>query len=182
MNLLIDTHLNDIVIVLSKNKKIIKMEKVLGERQNSKFIMPLIKKVLSGQTPHSIAVVNGPGSFTGVRLGVTIAKSLAYAMDIPIKTISTLECLAVSVTKEEKIVGFSDKNGYYIGVFNNNNDLIGRYEYISNFEMENYSKTHNIITDIEINYEKVLEFLDLKNNINAHEVNPFYIKKIDVEK
>ena len=182
MNLLIDTHLNDIVLVLSENKKIIKIEKVLGERQNSKYIMPLIKKILDDKIPSSISVVNGPGSFTGVRLGVTIAKSLAYTMKLPIKTISSLECLAVSNEIEEKIVGFSDKNGYYVGTFDSNNNIIGCYEYISNSEMKTYLNNHNVFTDIEVNYEKVLAFLELKKEINPHEVNPFYIKKIDVEK
>ena len=97
MNLFIDTHLDDIIIILFKNNEILKKEIVTGEKQNSKLIMPTIEKVLENKTPESIIVCNGPGSFTGVRLGVTIAKTLAYTLEIPIRTVSSLELLAISL-------------------------------------------------------------------------------------
>lgn len=45
----------------------------------------------------AVAVSIGPGSFTSVRVGVTIAKSLAYSMDIMIAGVSSLEALAMNV-------------------------------------------------------------------------------------
>lgn len=182
MDLFIDTHLNDVVIILSKDKKIIKEEKICGEKQNSKIIMPLIKKFLNNEKPESIVVVNGPGSFTGVRLGVTIAKTLAYTLEIPIKTVTSLECLAASVDENEKIVAFSDKNGYYIGIFEKNNKLIGNYEYLSNLAMQKYCEKYNVLKDIQIDYQKVIDLVSNKDNIQPHKANPVYIKKIDVEK
>lgn len=182
MNLFIDTHLNDVVIILSSDNKIIKEEIIKNEKQNSKIIMPTIKEVLGDIKLDSIIVVNGPGSFTGVRLGVTIAKTLGYTLNIPIRTVTSLECLAYSLEDSKKIVAFSDKNGYYIGIFNENNDLIGEYEYLSNSEYEEYANKYEVITDVIIDYEKVLEYASLKKIINPHEVNPIYIKKLDVEK
>lgn len=44
-----------------------------------------------------IAVAQGPGSFTGLRIGVTTAKALAYAWDIPVVGVSTLEALATQI-------------------------------------------------------------------------------------
>lgn len=182
MNLFIDTHLNDVVIILNDGKKIIKEKKFFNEKENSKIIMPAIKKILGNDLPTSILVVNGPGSFTGVRLGVTIAKTLAMTLNIPIKTITSLECLAVSLDYSEKIVGFSDKNGYYIGIFTQNNELIGEYEYLSNLEFSEYNKLHKVNTEIEIDYEKIFTYAEKLNSINYHQVNPIYIKKLDVEK
>lgn len=182
MNLFIDTHLNDVVIILSADGKIIKEKKIVGEKQNSKIIMPAIKKILDKKKPESIIIVNGPGSFTGVRLGVTIAKTLAYTLKIPIRTITSLECLAVSTDKSEKIVAFSDKNGYYIAIFNENCELIGNYEYLTNSEFNEFSKKYDVIQDINLNYDNVIAYASSKEAINAHEVNPIYIKKIDVEK
>ena len=183
MNLYIDTHLDDIAILLFKDNKIVKEKIITGEKQNSKLIMPMIKKILGKKKPESIIIVNGPGSFTGVRLGVTIAKTLAHTLEISIRTISTLECLAVSLEEGfDKIVGFSDKNGYYIGIFDESMGLVGNYEYLSNSEFEEYTKKYKVYTEINMDYLKIYEYALKKEPTNAHEVNPVYIKKLDVEK
>ncbi|MBA4538594.1 tRNA (adenosine(37)-N6)-threonylcarbamoyltransferase complex dimerization subunit type 1 TsaB [Bacillus aquiflavi] len=45
---------------------------------------------------HKIVVAKGPGSYTGVRIGVTIAKTLAWTLNIPLVGVSSLEILAAS--------------------------------------------------------------------------------------
>ena len=182
MNLFIDTHLFDLVILLTKDNEIVDKIIIKDEKENSKVLMPSIVKILDGRTPESIIVVNGPGSFTGVRLGVTIAKTLAYTLNIPIRTITSLECLAISIDSNEKIVSFSDNNGYYVGRFDQNDNLLGEYEYLNNTEYEVFKNNNKVTENIDINYEKVIEFTMKKNPINPHQVNPIYIKKIAVEK
>lgn len=183
MNLFIDTHLNDVVIILFQNDKIIKSKIIKDEKQNSIFIMPTIKEVLDGIKPQSIIVVNGPGSFTGVRLGVTVAKTLAYTMNIPIRTITSLECLAISSNmNSKKIVSFSDNNGYYIGIFDEKNNVLEDYKYLKNSEYLNFKNNNNILENIILNYGEIFKFSLKKEPINAHKVNPIYIKKIEVEK
>lgn len=182
MNLFIDTHLNDVVIMLFDKSGIIKEKQLFNVKENSRVIMPTIKNILGDNNPNSILVVNGPGSFTGVRLGVTIAKTLAYTLDIPIRTITSLECLAVSLERDEKIVGFSDKNGYFIGIFDEFNNLVGNYEYLSNVEFGKYNSLYHVETDILVNYENVFKYAMNKDSINPHKVNPVYIKKLAVEK
>ncbi len=181
MHLFIDTHLDEITYILYENNSIVKKVVEKG-REHSKILMPLLKEVLNDKKPKSIIVVNGPGAFTSVRLGVTIAKSLAYTMDIPIRVISSLECIALSVNDEDKIVGFSDNNGYYIGIFNQELELIGEYKYISNKEFEVYNAKYKVITNVELDYLKIIEFCLKKSPINPHKVNPIYVKKLDVEK
>lgn len=182
MNLYIDTHLDDIVIILFKEGKIVKEKIVSGEKQNSKLIMPVIKEVIDDEKIESIIVCNGPGSFTGVRLGVTIAKTLAYTMEIPIRTITTLKCLAISLEDGvDKLVAFNDKNGYYVGIFDNDLKLIGNYEYLSNKEFKKYCENYDVKTEITMDYKKIYEYVMKKKTNNPHEVNPFYIKKLDVE-
>lgn len=63
--------------------------------------MPAIDELLKecGLKPSDltqIAVAKGPGSYTGVRIGVTIAKTLAWSLNIPVKTVSSLEVLAAN--------------------------------------------------------------------------------------
>ena len=51
-----------------------------------------------------IAVSNGPGSFTGVRIGVSAAKGLAWGLDIPVCGVSTLEAMAYQVPDHNGIL------------------------------------------------------------------------------
>jgi len=52
----------------------------------------------------AIAVSKGPGSYTGLRIGVSAAKGLCYALDIPLISISTLEALAHQVSIESGVI------------------------------------------------------------------------------
>ena len=126
--LFIDTHLWDILIYLLKDGRVVDKELVINKKNNSEYIFPSIIKVIDGIKLSEIIVVNGPGSFTGVRLGVTIAKTLAYTLNIPIKTITALECMAISNNTYK--VAFSDSNGYYIGNYDESFNLIEDYTYL----------------------------------------------------
>ena len=56
----------------------------------------------------AIAVSKGPGSYTGLRIGVSAAKGLCYALDLPLLSIPTLESLAHKVNSEGCIVPMLD--------------------------------------------------------------------------
>ena len=82
--------------------------KLLGETyQNtglthSQTLMVMAEDLLKtcGKTPQqveAVAVAAGPGSFTGVRIGVAAAKGFAWGADIPCYGVSTLEAMALSL-------------------------------------------------------------------------------------
>lgn len=177
--LYIDTH-KDIHIALLDGDKILKEKKIIEKKENSIFLMNTIIDVIDNYTYDEIIVVNGPGSFTGVRLGITIAKTLAYTQNIPIKSVSYLEVISSCVNNEKKIVGFSDKNGYFIGEFDSDNNKIKEFYYVDNKKFE------NIKTDVTIKYDfdfkSILSYVKKLKNLNPHSVNPIYVKKIEVEK
>ena len=175
--LFIDTHLWNINIILFDDNRILRQESVTDKKNNSEYIFPTIEKVLKNDDFDNIIVVNGPGSFTGVRLGVTIAKTFAYTKNIPIRTITSLECMAIS--SDNKNVAIFDNNGYYVGLFNDDMSLKEDYKYLT---IDEFNKLNNLETDVTIDYEKVYEYAITKEVLDPHLVNPIYIKKIEVEK
>ncbi|MFB6468470.1 tRNA (adenosine(37)-N6)-threonylcarbamoyltransferase complex dimerization subunit type 1 TsaB [Cytobacillus sp. Hz8] len=83
-------------------------EKVIGEhitnikKNHSVRIMPAIELLMkecdiTSDQLSKIIVAKGPGSYTGVRIGVTIAKTLAWSLKIPLVGISSIEVMAASV-------------------------------------------------------------------------------------
>ncbi|MBB6447622.1 tRNA (adenosine(37)-N6)-threonylcarbamoyltransferase complex dimerization subunit type 1 TsaB [Bacillus benzoevorans] len=87
---------------------VINEEQVIGEyitnlkKNHSVRVMPAIEKLLQDceMKPvdiEKIVVAKGPGSYTGVRIGVTIAKTLAWTLKIPLVGISSLQVLAAGV-------------------------------------------------------------------------------------
>lgn len=69
------------------------------QKTHSQVIMPMVKEIIL-QTGKSmsdidrIAVANGPGSYTGLRIGVAVVKAMCFALDIKCTGVSTLEGLA----------------------------------------------------------------------------------------
>ena len=75
----------------------------------------------------AIAISKGPGSYTGLRIGVSAAKGLCFALDVPLITIPTLESLAHQVSTETGvIVSMLDarRMEVYSGVFDANHSQI----------------------------------------------------------
>ena len=74
----------------------------------------------------AVAVSEGPGSYTGLRIGVATAKGLCYALDIPLIAISTLENLARQVDEHERIIPLLEarKMEVYTAVFDNEYQVI----------------------------------------------------------
>lgn len=94
-------------------------------KTHSETLMPHIAEVLdmariSKQDIEGIAVSIGPGSFTGLRIGLATAKALAYALKIPIVGISTFEALAYNCPVPEVFLSpilDAQKHNVYQAVF-----------------------------------------------------------------
>jgi tRNA threonylcarbamoyladenosine biosynthesis protein TsaB len=82
-------------------------------KEHASFLHSAIKKILQENDINigaikAIAVTNGPGSYTGIRVGLATAKGLAFSLKIPLISLNTLEVLAHSAIKN-----IQDKNALY---------------------------------------------------------------------
>lgn len=188
-SLFIDTHDLDLVIALYKDKKLKDKEIKESLRNHSDYTMPIIDEIIKRNNIgihdiKEILVVNGPGSFTGVRIGVTIAKMLAYTLNVTIKSIDSITMYGISDNdKNKKLVLIPDVKGSYGGVFENNT-LIGELFYKSKSELEEYIKENNInrIVENNIDFNKIIEYFENIEPTLAHVVNPIYVKVIEALK
>ena len=138
-----------------------------------------------------IIVVNGPGSFTGIRIGITIAKVYAWSLKIKITTISSLEAMAISNNSDKvKVPIINARRGYVYGaIYANDKEIlkpqhikleelqnklrdINDYIYISNDEFEDIDN----IEKYEPDFIKIVNKYKDKEEINPHLVNPEYLK------
>jgi len=103
MNLLaIDTSTKNLSLAVAKAGKVVKFRNVKLNRPLSSSIMPSIKKILDSAgislaKLDGFAIGLGPGSFTGLRVGLSTIKGLAFATDKPIIGISSLDVLAMNI-------------------------------------------------------------------------------------
>lgn len=144
-----------------------------------------------------IIVVDGPGSFTGIRVGLTIAKVYAWSLKIPITTITSLEAMSASHNYNGFKVPIIDarRNYYYAAIYNSDDECLLKPQHIYKdkllMELEKYNN-YQFITNDEIdltgekcNYSPNIEFIVNKyvdkKDINPHMVNPKYLKLTEAE-
>lgn len=128
------------VALFSTDKGLIGETSINVKRTHSENIMKLIDTILDiteykVNDIDKIAVSIGPGSFTGIRIGVAAAKGLAYSLKKDIVGVNELDILAsgVSVSDESyniiPIIDARKGRGYYAGYSFVDGKLLQKYEY-----------------------------------------------------
>jgi tRNA threonylcarbamoyladenosine biosynthesis protein TsaB len=100
----IDTSTKVCSVALHHNHTLIASSEVLVERSHSRIITILIDNILKATSLkyadlNAIAVSKGPGSYTGLRIGVSSAKGLCYGLSIPLIGVNTLEAMAFEINR-----------------------------------------------------------------------------------
>lgn len=203
ITLFIDTcHHNLIVGVYKDTEELILMHED-NDNHLSERLLPLIEKAMNSinldiNNVDNIIVANGPGSFTGVRIGVTVAKTLAYSLGCPIHTVSELLVMSSGNYTTKYVVPLIDarRDAVYGAMYSNNEGIIND-TYIPFNDLLNEIKTKISLDDITfVSYEDFEDIkveipkIDLtpiiKNNLASegtlcHLVNPNYLKKTEAE-
>lgn len=92
---------------LTDGDTVIKQELINAGLTHSETLLPMIKRVMTGyeyKDLDAIAVTVGPGSFTGIRIGVATVKGLAFNDDMPCIGVSTLEAIAYNFYDKNTVV------------------------------------------------------------------------------
>ncbi len=132
--LCIETSTTNCSVALAKKKEIICIEEDYNTSySHAERLHNFIDKVMSEagislKDLMAVAVSKGPGSYTGLRIGVSAAKGLCYALDIPLIAIPTLQSLALQIDLENEayVVPMIDarRMEVYSAVFSSKNKQI----------------------------------------------------------
>ena len=105
----IETATKNCSVALAKEGKTIFCKEIAEEGYSHAerlhvFIEEIIKEAgISLNDLSAVAVSQGPGSYTGLRIGVSAAKGLCFALDIPLISIHTLKAMATAISIEEGV-------------------------------------------------------------------------------
>lgn len=211
ITLFIDSSRKKLSVALTSDNKLVGLSNVESHFKHSNFLMNEIKKILDSSNMDiknidNIVILNGPGSFTGIRVGVTVAKTLAWTLNKNIYVLSNLKALTIDVSDDVVISVIYDKDDYsYVGIYENlkefedylsvdseifniNNKKIticttDDNNYVN--KLKDRLSVNNTVTLKKIedyDYLNLINYATSKTKVNPHLVNPIYLKKIDAEK
>ena len=198
ISLFIDTSLANVSISVLKDNQILSLISEEIPNMHSSYATKFIKDALDkakidANDIDSLYVVTGPGSFTGVRIGVTIAKTYGYLIKKDITPISSLKSLALSVPNKETIMSIipANKSSYYIAIYDNNYNEIIKEQFMKKediiFLCDKYNPyivgpTSSIIGKYKINKQnldilKIVDYYKNKEKVNYFKLVPNYLKE-----
>ena len=203
--LFFDTSSDLLKVSLIKDNNIIFDKELHTKNDHSSYLVPTIDEAFKSNNIDfkeldEIIVGNGPGSFTGTRISIAVAKTYAFSFNIPVYMISSLEELIYDNDGYDFYVPIIEekKGNLYFSIFDKDkkrvmDDTYSSTEYmykkleeldgkillisLSDKEYEKYDTVKasinalNIMKNIDVNNEKV----------NPHLLKPNYIKKIEAE-
>ena len=137
------------------------------------------------------ACVVGAGSFTGIRIGVSTVKALAYANKKPVLSITSFDTLAYNIDSGKVLAIIDAKHdGYYVCAYNNG--VAETAEYIAGAELSKYKqykfisfeKIDGIKTEIVSVKDGLIRAIENKESELSNDINslkPLYIRKSQAE-
>lgn len=197
--LLIDTSTSNITVSIIENKTILYQYNNYIISDMSSKLLPIIDTGLKQlkiklNDINKIFVTTGPGSFTGIRVGVTVAKTIAWALKKDIIPISSLELMATTSTNKKFIVPMIDarRGNVFTGVYDTELNCVKEEKLVSMNEfIENLNNDYEFISYDNLDLDNVIKpninVLKIINKhiddkgINPHNINPNYLKLTEAQ-
>lgn len=197
--LAIDTSGNGLTVAVGGEKKAVsRLENCT--LTHSVELMDEIEKTLekAGLNKENIDVFAcsvGPGSFTGIRIGVSTVKAFGYALNKKVLAVTSFLSLAYNVEKGRKKLAVIDARhgNYYACGYDENDEEILPPCFIDRAKLEEYSKEYLVISDTEIDgvqsivadvesgFVKAVEANLDRASTDVETVVPLYVKKSQAE-
>lgn len=187
ITLCMDTSHKHLVIALIKENSLVDYVEEICPKQQSEQLFPkmielLNKNHLKAEDIEAVVISEGPGSYTGVRIAMSVAKVLCASKDIPLYTINTLRLYGGSATG--RVVLDARGGRVYTAVYENGKEIEA-----PNIKEVKEISDENLIGDAHLfgkedNYPSISKnFLETKNEWkkaeNVHTVVPEYYKSIE---
>lgn len=200
--LTIDTSSKNAIVAITENEeKIIEFNNE-EEKTHSQKLMPMIEEAfqktnLSLEDIDLIVCCLGPGSFTGVRIGIATAKAFSDSKNIPVVGVNSLEALAYSLEDEGDICGLIDAGheNAYVGYYKIKKDENGNLQTMQE-DLNFLNLTDEKLKEIQKQYKIVSEqnsglgitiakigYTKYKNGKsgNSSILSPVYLRKSQAE-
>ncbi len=112
--LALDTSTTALTVALLRGDEPLATAGMTAERNHSMYLLPTVQRLLqdsgvSATDLQAIGVGRGPGSYTGVRVAVTVAKTMAWALGIPLLGVSSLAAYAYGGQRKHTVAAHSDE-------------------------------------------------------------------------
>ena len=188
-SVIIDNKIKSLKIEENGTDLSIRMLPLLKEAIDESLILP--------QDIDEVYVVNGPGSFTGIRVGVTIAKVYAWSLNKKIVSLNELELLATTKFDGDLIVPYIDaRRDYgYTAIYDKDLNIYMKPKHVSKSSLlASLPKDKKIVfvsyDNLDVDYEVIKPDIDILKILNKHsndngvnplECNPEYLKLTEAE-
>lgn len=196
--LFLDTAAHDMTIGIYKDTEELYLLTEENDNDLSEKLLPAIKKAFESismtiKDIDRIYVVDGPGSFTGIRIGITVAKIVAWALKKEIIPISKLELIASTDTNGKNKLALIDArhDHVYAGMYDATLNSVMEDCYTSIEEISpKISEDTVVISSDSFDFETMIPNPNIpliierhKNDtpINPHELKPNYLKRTEAE-
>lgn len=145
-SLMLDSSNKELVVGVSKDGNLLAFKEYECFQRQSELMIPEINNLfkennIDPKDIKEIFVAKGPGSYTGVRIALTIAKVYSYALNIPCYAMSSLKVLENTLKPSICLIN-ARSNRSYFGVYNKN-EVLEKDQVLTNDEVKKYIEIHS---------------------------------------